>query len=231
LPAVDDGAETLGEALEMLELAKRNGTKEIVLTPHFPNDNLENDVIDSVYQRKMNSFINDPKVREIGIKLYQGAENLCTPLTLKNAMKRQLITINNTEYALIEFMQNEHCSFMRECAEVLIREGYTPIIAHAERYFYLQRQAQTVKEFKKMGCLIQVNSNSLLCGGIRERFADWIFGNMLADAVASDAHNMFSRTSNLSTAYEELSHRYSFAYAEKLLETNPSKIISGKNIR
>ena len=90
---------------------------------------------------------------------------------------------------------------------------------------------KSYKEFKDQGCIIQVNANSLICGGVRQRFADWIFGNSFADVVASDAHNMIFRTSNLSLAYEELSHRYSFAYAEKLLEINPSYIISGKAIK
>ena len=120
---------------------------------------------------------------------------------------------------------------MRECVEALLEEGYIPIIAHTERYLYLQHNAHVVKELGELGCIIQVNANSLICGGIRQRFADWIFRNSLADVVASDAHNMFTRTPNLSLAYEELSHRYSFTYAQKLLETNPFDIVSGKAIK
>ncbi len=230
LPNVDDGADSMSEAIEMLELAKRNGTKEIVLTPHFPNENLENGVDNSVYNIKMNAFVNHPKVKEVGITLYPGAENFCTHSTIKKITQEQTIPINNTRYVLIEFMENEHYSFMQECAELLLKNEYIPILAHIERYFYVQRNAQTVRELKNRGCIVQVNANSLICGGIRERFADWIFGNSLADVVASDAHNMFSRTANLSLAYEELSHRYSFSYAQKLLETNPSAVISGKTI-
>lgn len=228
LPEVDDGADSMDEAVELLELAKRNGTKAIVLTPHFPNDKLENGVDNWVYNEKFNAFANNPKVKEIGIKLYTGAENFCTRSTINKIQQKQLITINNTQNILIEFMQNEHYSFMSECVESLFGAGYIPIIAHVDRYFYLQRNAQMVMELKDRGCIIQMNSNSLVCGGLRQRFADWIFSNELADIVASDAHNMFSRTSNLSLAYEELSHRYSFTYAEKLLENNPFNIISGK---
>lgn len=226
LPEVDDGADSIDEAIELLELAKRNGTKAIVLTPHLPNDKLD----DLVYNEKFNVFASNPKVKDIGIKLYTGAENFCTRSTIKNIAQKQLITINNTKYVLIEFMQNEHFSFMSECVETLFSEGYIPILAHIDRYFYLQRNAEAVIELKDRGCIIQMNSNSLICGGLRERFADWIFSNELADVVASDAHNMFSRTSNLSLAYEELSHRYSFTYAERLLENNPSNIILGKAI-
>lgn len=226
LPEVDDGADSMDEAIELLELAKRNGTKAVVLTPHFPNDKLDN----LVYNEKFNAFAGNPKVKDVGIKLFAGAENFCTRSTIKKMDPKQLITINNTNYVLIEFMQNEHFSFMNECIEAFFNKGYTPIIAHVDRYFYLQRNAEAVIELKDQGCIIQMNANSLVCGGLRERFADWIFGNELADVVASDAHNMFSRTSNLSLAYEELSHRYSFTYAERLLENNPSNIILGKAI-
>ena len=231
LPGVDDGADSISDALDLLNLAKRYGTKEIVLTPHFPNHKLEDEANYSVYNKVFNDFVNNPQVQQIGIKLYAGAENYCTSSTLDRIRQKQLITINNTEYALIEFNENEQCSFMQECIESLFDGGYKPIIAHAERYQSLQHNARMIEEFKDRGCIIQVNANSLICGGVRQRFADWIFGNSFADVVASDAHNMIFRTSNLSLAYEELSHRYSFAYAEELLEINPSYIISGKAIK
>ena len=231
LPDVDDGADSLGEAIELLELARRNGTKGIVLTPHFPNDRLENEADRSAFNRAFNEFANDPAVKQTGITLYAGAENFCARSTLERIAQKRLITINNTDYALIEFKEDEHYSFMRECVEALLEEGYIPIIAHTERYLYLQHNAHVVKELGELGCIIQVNANSLICGGIRQRFADWIFRNSLADVVASDAHNMFTRTPNLSLAYEELSHRYSFTYAQKLLETNPFDIVSGKAIK
>ena len=230
LPNIDDGADSNSEAIEMLKRAKKNGTKQIVLTPHFPNKIFENDIDNSIYNKIFNTFTNNPKVKEIGIKLYSGAEIFCTYQTIELIKKNQVITINNTKYVLIEFFENEHCSFIFECVEVLLKQGYMPIIAHIERYFYLQHNAQLIKELKNLGCIIQVNSNSLTCGGIRERFADWIFSNSLAHIVASDAHNTFSRTPNLSLAYEELSHRYSFEYAKKLLEINPSNIILGNAI-
>lgn len=228
---IDDGSDSSNEALELLDIALQNGTTEIVLTPHYPNRVFGVDRGREEYLAHINAVISKLSEERPEIKLYAGAENYCSEVTAQLISHNKLITINNTSYALIEFSEREGFEFVRDTVRYMVRYGYKPIIAHAERYLCLDRDPERIKILKNDGALIQVNARSVISEGRYRLLADYILRHHLCDVVASDAHEPYVRSTDISSAIAEMSYKYSPEYLQRLTQDNPEKILLGLDFK
>ncbi|MCC8153032.1 MAG: hypothetical protein LIP01_01750 [Tannerellaceae bacterium] len=154
LPGVDDGAQTLQDSIAILKYMKEKGVEYVYCTPHLMNDLEEN--IPEKLQKRFEQFRSECTV-EIGLSLageYMLDENF--PKQLKNG----LLTYADN-FVLIE------TSYIAPPADLIgmifeiILAGYQPILAHPERYLYMQDE--DYKMLKDKGCNLQLNLFSL-CG-------------------------------------------------------------------
>ena len=229
LPGIDDGAQTLEEAVDMLKRSSDSGTDKLILTPHFYNPRIgyvdKNDVYDVFTSLK-------EAASHINIELFLGSENFCSDLFLDEIDKKQFYTINDTEYLLIEFPFNGNMNDMYDAVDKIISCGYRPIIAHPERYPFFRHSEMGIDRLLNKGCLFQINKTSLLNlhGRSAGEFALWMLDNQLASFVATDTHDTVYRTSDLDETFMWLYRSFSKAYAEDLLFNNPERLLSGKDI-
>lgn len=231
LPGVDDGADNFNEAMEMLDIAASNGTSHIVLTPHYLTryDNFarlkKNDILS-----RFETFKETAAAQYPGLKLYSGAELFAVSNIDDVIEDDQIIPINETKYVLTEFGFEDRLSRTTNVVSALISHGYVPILAHPERYRFIQRNPRDIVKFLEMGCLIQINTTSLsgYSGRLAQDVALSFLENNLVTAVASDSHSMYQRVPNLSEAYAFVSSNFSNAYAEDIFYNNPLAIINGK---
>ena len=146
--------------------------------------------------------------------------------------KKKLLTLNGTRYFLTEFDFSED---MQECDKVL-KEckslGFIPVIAHPERYYFIQEYPEYVFEWLKQGYGIQVNKGSILgrFGRAARRTADTLLEQGMISCVASDAHSSYQRTPFMGEIYDYLMEEYGPAYTQVLLENNPKRILAGKEL-
>jgi protein-tyrosine phosphatase len=122
----------------------------------------------------------------------------------------KLLTLNNTNRVLLEF------SFTREPEDILDIiynfniNGYEVIIAHVERYEWMDYSK--VVALRNEGALIQINSNSYL--GLttwkEKRFVKKLLKHNLVDFVASDTHSF--RPSTLDKSYKKIKNPDLFNY-------------------
>lgn len=159
---VDDGPETIEESVQMLEAAIAAGFDEIVLTPHYmPHGKWQPDMETIQYNF---DFLNRVKDKlGLPVKLYLGSEinysYFLPDLICENKYKN---------YA-------DNCYFLLETerrgasAEALIQTvkrfndlGFSCILAHPERYDFIQDEVEVLEDFIKEGCLIQSNYLSLI---------------------------------------------------------------------
>lgn len=228
---LDDGAQSLEEAVEMISIAANNGTKGIVATPHTNvpgsyRNYWDRDLLDRVKilrQEVINKGIN--------VQIFCGQEIFYTPETPKLLENGDLITLNHSKYPLVEFDFNEFSETVYTALRKLVACGYTPVLAHPERYGFISEDSEAASKVKSIGCLLQVNKGSL-----EGNFGDAAFfssrdllASRLADVVASDAHSPYMRTTNMIHTHELISEEYSFDYAEYLLLYNPGKILQNKD--
>ena len=117
---------------------------------------------------------------------------------------------------------------LRECREL----GFLPIIAHPERYFFLQDDPSLAYEFCVSGYGLQVNKGSLLgsFGPAPRRMADLILDHGLCACVASDAHRPYERSTYMIRVRDYLAAEYGEEYMRLLLEENPARILSGREL-
>lgn len=232
LPGLDDGSESIDESIDMLFIAADSGVSSIVATPHcnIPGEyeNYASPELDEAFFR-LNS---EARRAGVPIKLLLGMEVFAThdlPELLKAGRVR---TLNDTKYFLTEFSFGEDPYFCQEVLRRCTSLGFTPVVAHPERYVFIQDDPQTAFEWCVSGCALQINKGSLLgrFGHRAQVTAELLIDHGLAACVASDAHGSVSRTPHMAEIREYLIENLGEEYARLLLRENPSRMLSGKEL-
>lgn len=230
LPGLDDGAETIYDTLDMAQLAYRSGTTHIVATPHCNIPGVFDNYFDESYRKSFDLAKRAIENEGIPITLMQGMEVYATAGIYSLAEGKKLTGINNTKNLLIEFNFGEDPDFVNSVLLDVQRAGMTPVIAHAERYAFVQENPDTVFQWHTMGCFVQANKGSFLgrFGKSAERTAYELLNHNLITAVASDAHSPAFRTTCMADAYDFLCGYYSEEYISDLFCTNPYRLCCGE---
>ena len=217
-PFVDDGAKTIEESLTLLGDHVAQGVKTFILTPHYRKDEYEPapEYLKSVF----NDFEKVALEKYPDIKLYLGEEIFFTPNVYELLKEGKVITFGNTNKVLLEFNYTAFTDIADHAYNVMYA-GYTPIIAHIERYEYINRLDQVV-EMRENGALIQVNAESLLNPVLRKRIFILI-ANGLIDFISSDAH--FGRKVCMKDAYKIVAKKFSKKIADDLFYENAKNLI------
>ncbi len=229
LPGIDDGPDTLEEALALCRHAVASGITHSVVTPHVHPGRYENDaasILSAV------SVLRDALVRE-GIPLQLGhsgevrisAEIL--PMVLANRIpfhgewkgKRVL---------LLEFPHSHILPGSDKLVKWLLQRNIIPMIAHPERNKDIMRDVSRMHEFVQMGCLFQVTSGSLSgrFGEIAEQRAKEIVAEGWATVLASDAHNLKARPPELADGLAVAIELLGEEAALRLVQDNPWEIVA-----
>lgn len=115
----------------------------------------------------------------------------------------------------------------------LITRDYIPVIAHVERYYQRDNlDLEFVQYLIDMGCIIQINSSSLLHEGPFKNNAIQLSDHQLVHVIASDTHQAKGvRYPNLDECYHQLMKMgFDKQYLKLLFHENPQRIIEDKYI-
>ena len=226
LPGLDDGAENFEESLAMAAIAADHGIRHIVATPHCTSAGAW-EVIERV------SMLQELLQEEgIPVQLHPGMEIFGTYETARLLRQKQLLTLNNSRYPLIEFSFHSDGEEETAILRSVIETGYTPVVAHPERYSYVCQEPRLINRWKKMGCLFQVNRGSLLgrYGHSAQQMGMALVHRGFATVVATDAHSPMVRTPRAKDAYELLAHSFSPVAADVLMHRNPEWILNDRRL-
>lgn len=208
LPAVDDGAQTEQDSLDMARVAIENGISTIVATPHHMNrtyDNTKTDIESNV--GILNQLF---QAHNLDIEVIPGQEVRIYGEIIEDIEKGEILPINNSKYILVEFPSDTVPHYTEQLFYDMQVAGYTPIIAHPERNRELLNNHRKMFELVRNGALSQVTAGSLLgaFGKQMQQFSYQLIEANLTHLIASDAHNTTSRTFNLHEAYEAIKSKY-----------------------
>ena len=220
LPGVDDGAQSMKEALEMLRMAEAEGVSCVIATPHYKQGRYRADKKELLDRLK--ALRKEVRQEGIGIRLHLGTEIFYRSGLEEKLIGEELSTLNGTDFLLLEFSPFEEYLYIRNAMEELLGMGYCPVAAHVERYQCLAREAEKVKELRDMGCRIQVNTGSITGeNGLAARHFVWkLLKRELVDYLGTDAHNTKNRRPAMKRCAELLYKKCSPAYADGLLFEN-----------
>lgn len=229
---VDDGADSAEESIRMARIACESGTKGIAATPHCNISEFNRNEWTAEFTRKIIMLNSTLAELDIPVKIYPGQEIFCGEDVTALLKSGNLLTLNGSGYVLVEFDFGEYSDTVYSKLGEIISAGYVPIVAHPERYGFVQEDKDAPLRMKKMGCLLQLNKGSFKGGFGRGAYvsSSAMLEKGLADIVASDAHGPFVRTPFLADAHEFISERFSSEYADILFKSNPKKILKNKMI-
>lgn len=228
LPHMDDGAEDMETALQMLRIAQADGITDIIVTPHYKAGRFKGDAKRAA--ELLEELTGRMEEEDILINLYPGNEIYYRSELEEKLASGALSTLNGSDYVLTEFSPLESFYNIRNAMEDILGMGYTPILAHVERYQCITKKPEYVRELKNMGCDIQVNADSVTgeVGFFCKRFVHKILKEYLVDYIGTDAHNTKGRKPAMKKCADLLYKKYEKAYADALLYRNAAKRLLGE---
>jgi len=187
LPGIDDGAKTPEESIALIRKMMELGIKKIIATPHIMAD----------YYKNTSESINgaltllkaELEKEQIDIVIEAAAEHYFDE-SFESRVNRNDLMIMGDGYVLFEF------SFISQPPNVFgviqkIKDlGYKPILAHPERYPYMD--LEQFKTFHDWGVAFQLNTISLTgyYGKEAKKLAENLIDMQLIDFISSDMHHL-----------------------------------------
>jgi protein-tyrosine phosphatase len=212
IPNIDDGSKSLDESVELVQKLKTLGYKKLITSPHIIGDLYKNtpEIILSGLTELKKRLAAD----NINIEIEAAAEYYLDEWFIEKLNNGEKLMTFGNNYVLFE------TSFMNEPAHLhqaifLMRTlGYTPVLAHPERYVYLYQNFSEFKKIYDMDVLFQMNLNSLAgyYSKAAKQFAEKLIDNNMVDFVGTDCHGV--RHLNV------LQETKSTAYYRKLAKLN-----------
>ena len=230
LPGVDDGAQSMTQALRLLRMAWENGTRSGVLTPHYRGRYKQNtpDMLRDgfAWLQEMAS------VEFPGMQLYLGQE-IAYEVDAPEAMHQgKVLAMNGSQYVLLEFRTGSLRSQIINGVSETIHCGFTPIVAHIERYDIARKEADLPEELLHMGALLQLNADSVL--GVNgfgvKHFCHTLLKEQKVHFIASDAHDSAQRPPLLRECFLQVHKKYGQKYAVRLFYENAQAVIENRII-
>ena len=224
LPGVDDGAESMDLALELLRQAVSQGVRAAVLTPHIlPGDRPAKA---ELHRRRFHQLREAAGGLQIPIALHLGAELAFRP-HLGEVAGWPGCTLAESRYVLVDLAAGLVPPMLEQSLFELRAAGFRPVLAHPERQSMLARQIDLIIRLQEQEVLIQVDAGSLTgtFGRHVRRAAVRLVRRGLVQLVASDAHDLRRRPFELAGAAEVLGRLIGRDRTELLLASNPAQVV------
>lgn len=226
LPGIDDGAKNIEDSLELLRAEKEQGVDKIVFTPHFNPERVSIDVFLKLRAESYESLKKAEGFSELGIETKAGAEVFFSVRLMEMDISR--LCFEDTGYILIELPTNVRPYGLTHTLTKIMDRGFTPILAHVERYEYFTHDPTMLYDLVTAGCAAQVNAAAVVNGptvrGVSAlKYIDW----ELAQIICSDAHSIDTRPPNTKAAYSLIEKKLGGHYTD-WLESNSLSIFNDK---
>lgn len=229
LPGVDDGPDSMAEALALCRHAVASGITHSVVTPHIHPGRYANDA-PSIAAAAANL---KRAIKEEGIALaisFSGEVRICPEILPMIAAG--LIPFHGEwegrRVMLLEFPHSHIPPGSDRLIRWLLQQGITPLIAHPERNKDVMRDIGRLHEFVAAGCLLQVTAGSLAgrFGEVAEDRACEIVQAGWATVLASDAHNLRARPPELADGLAVAVELIGQQAANALVMDNPWRMVA-----
>ncbi len=225
---IDDGARTLDESIKILDDLYKKGVTDIILTPHY----IKGTKYNIGNRDKFNLFV-ELKKKYNKINLYLGNEVYVDEDIVDLLKNGEVATLNNSAYLLMELPMNSEIKDLDSIIYDLMRNGIIPIIAHPERYLYVQKDITYLDKFIDMGVLFQGNYESLFgkYGKNSEKTLKKLLKKNYISFLGSDIHRE-NHSNHTELVYKKLLKIIKDKEKiENLIDKNIEKVINNEEIK
>ncbi|MDR1814781.1 MAG: hypothetical protein LBR18_08060 [Tannerella sp.] len=188
LPYVDDGEQSRSDSINSLRWLYNNGVERLFLTPHVMSDFQDNTKQYLCEQfNSLTTALACDNITDIPV-LRLCAEYMLEPDFIKH-LESGLLTYDKV-HTLVETSYLTPPVGLYNILEKILEEGYCPVLAHPERYVYMD--SNDYASLKNAGIKFQLNILSLTgsYGASAVHKADVLLKNGYYDFAGSDFHNL-----------------------------------------
>lgn len=229
LVGIDDGPQSLEEAINLIKQAKEQGIKGIVVTPHHLhpryNNTFEN-VLSGIDELNKNE-----EIVQLNMQLYPGQEIRITDKIFEDLEEQKIYGINHSKYLLIELPSNELPHYTKNFFYKIQTKGFIPVIAHPERNKAIAHDINLLYELINNGALSQITASSLTgeLGKNIQKLSIQMIEHNLIHFVASDAHHTERRPFGMGSLFTTPKLKNMESTIKGLLHNN-EVMIQNKNV-
>lgn len=228
LPGVDDGPDTLAQALELARAAVADGITHSVLTSHiqperYPNQRSNLTVAFEEFRAEL--------IRaRIALQVSLGSEARLCPELIDLLAQDQvpfLGEVNGFKILLLELPHQLIPAGSVRFVQSLLKMNIRPLLAHPERNRAVMAQPEKIDEFAQAGCWLQLTAGSLVgrFGPVVQQAAFEIIDAGWDCLLATDAHDVFNRPPLLSEGLAALRHQFGETLAQRMVFDKPAQIL------
>jgi len=189
LPGIDDGSPDIATSLELVKGIYDLGIRKTVATPHVIADMYRNtpETIHAALTALRAAVVE----AGINIEIEAGAEYMLDDYFLKLLKDEAPLMTIHKNIILTEQSYASSTGKLNEIAFSIMTQGYRPIMAHPERYFYYHDNYEQYTHLKDIGFFLQVNIMSLTgyYGKPVAKAAKYLMDQNMADFVGTDMHH------------------------------------------
>ena len=230
LPGIDDGPETLGEALEMARIAVANGIEEACVTPHVHPGRWDNDLpkIAAAVESYRAALAEARIPLMLGFAAEVRLEYDVMPL-IEAGRVPFLGTLDGFQVMLLEFPHSHVPVGADKFVAWLLARKIRPLIAHPERNKDLMRDPVRIEPFVQVGCMLQLTADSV-AGGFGElcalRSREFLKRGWVS-VLASDAHDTVNRPPRIAPGRNAAANIVGEEEAMRMTHGTPLRIVRG----
>jgi protein-tyrosine phosphatase len=222
---MDDGPASMDESVAMVRLALADGIRGAICTPHWhpmfwPNERIA--IAEAVESLRLRL-----QADAIAFDVWPGSElSLDADLEAGIAGGR-LGTLNGGSWVLLELPGAFPPPAIDAFLLNLLRSGHRLVLAHPERYSFIQRDPARLQAWVEMGVAVQITAASLL-GRLGPQIANLcrvLLEHRLVHFLASDGHGVDTRRPLLRDACRIAGEIAGIDDAVRLTDTHPLAVI------
>ncbi|MDQ3080836.1 MAG: hypothetical protein M3R07_01320 [Gemmatimonadota bacterium] len=227
MPAVDDGAVDIAESRVGLQTLQSQGITEIITTPHLRGSLTlrprELAHFLRVLDEAWTALTSLASAEFPDLRLHRGVELMLD--VPHPTLDDPVLRLAGTSYVLVEFPSMTVPPHSTLAIRNLRQSGWTPIVAHPERYTNMPANYDLVGDWRDAGAYIQVNSGSLLgyYGPAARRLAWTLIEAGYADYLSSDYHSRGKCA--VAACAQLMKNRGGVALHMAMTVTNPRRLI------
>ncbi|MBP3838449.1 MAG: capsular biosynthesis protein [Prevotella sp.] len=185
LPGVDDGIQKMSETLHVLRIWEEYKVKEIWLTPHIMEDypNQPEDLA-IVFEELLRQYHGS-------IKLHLSAENMMDNIFTQRKEEKKMLPLGHAKNHIL--VETSYLNPPYGLEQILFDtkvKGYVPILAHPERYQYMN--INDYKKLKEKNIKFQLNIPSLIgaYGQTAKQKAEMLLDKEFYEFCGTDTHSL-----------------------------------------
>ncbi|MEO5979981.1 MAG: CpsB/CapC family capsule biosynthesis tyrosine phosphatase [Chryseolinea sp.] len=190
LPGLDDGVQSYEESEDVILHFQNLGYRKLITSPHVMSDTYKN-TSEKILARlkKLRAFLVE---REIDMQIDAAAEYYLDEYVVKLVDENQKLLTFGKNYLLFETNFLNEPFNLKEFIFLATTKGYQPVLAHPERYIYLQNNLEKAEDLIDRGVLFQINISSItgFYSKIVQTTANKLIDRGWVHLLGSDCHHL-----------------------------------------